>query len=214
MEMNSRVARNYAQALHDSLILQCSPVSQSHSVSPESQLIGAEALLKYLASAYQGSEVLVSSLLNPAYSQAQRTEVLHALAERGSQSSWDQTGGSGETLVLVQRLLSVVAENGRIDLLPSIASSFSQILREREHRVEILVTSASPLDSEAQTRITSALAEQQARARPGSSVAISWHVDPQLVGGLVLRCGDKLIDCSIDGMLTSLRSAISLTASN
>lgn len=208
MEMNSRVARNYAQALHDSL------VSQSKE-SPEDQLKAAEALLQYLAEAYQDSHVLVSSLLNPAYSRAQRTEVLQALAERGSQASWGQTcNGSRETLVLVQRLLGVIAENGRINVLPSIARSFSQLLREREHQIEIVVTSASPLSNDAQTRITSTLAEQQARAHPGSSVTISWNVDPQLVGGLVLRCGDKLIDCSVEGMLASLRSSISLAAIN
>ena len=69
------------------------------------------------------------------------------------------------------------------------------------------VTSALPLSAEEQTTISESLA-QQLRGKP----KVEFAVDPAILGGVVVRVGDIVIDGSVAGQLTSLRA--SLTEAN
>ena len=65
------------------------------------------------------------------------------------------------------------------------------------------VTSALPLTEEEQKVVSSGLAEQL-----GQVPAIDFKVDPAVLGGLVVRIGDKVIDGSVGGRLESLRESL------
>jgi len=95
--------------------------------------------------------------------------------------------------------LKVVITNGRLELMTDIASQFEQYRREAEQRVRVEVFSARPMDGQE----SSALAERL-KARFGREVDMHVEVDESLIGGAVIRAGDKVIDGSVRGRLEQL----------
>jgi F-type H+-transporting ATPase subunit b len=66
------------------------------------------------------------------------------------------------------------------------------------------VTSALPLTAEEQ-----AIVRQDILARLGSQAAVTFRVDPSVLGGLVIKAGDKVLDASVAGQLGMLRQSLS-----
>lgn len=66
------------------------------------------------------------------------------------------------------------------------------------------VTSALPLTVEEQDCV-----KEDLLASIGSTAAVTFHVDPNLLGGLVVRVGDKVMDASVAGQLQNLRQSLS-----
>jgi F-type H+-transporting ATPase subunit delta len=100
---------------------------------------------------------------------------------------------------LTRQFLGVLAANGRLATLPRIISAFTAIAAAARGEVTAEVTSAHPLTD---TQITQ-LAEKL-KAREGKDVKIRTHVDPELLGGLVVTIGSQQIDSSIRTRLNSL----------
>ena len=93
---------------------------------------------------------------------------------------------------IVTNFLRVLARHGRLDLLPAILRE-ARIRNEiRQGRRRVQVTSARPLDSQAEGRIRSRLAE----SLPFDPI-LETQVDPSLLGGIVLRVGDTVYDGSV-----------------
>jgi F-type H+-transporting ATPase subunit b len=67
-----------------------------------------------------------------------------------------------------------------------------------------VITSALPLTEEEQETVRSEIVE-----RMGSSATISFRVDPNILGGLIIRVGDKVLDSSVSGKLQGLKQSIS-----
>ncbi len=101
------------------------------------------------------------------------------------------------------RLVRLLAENGKLALAPEIAQLYEARRAEAERRVEAEVRSAFPLD-EAQQR---ALAEGL-RRRLGREVSLRCQVDTSLLGGVVVRAGDWVLDGSVAGRLRRLASEL------
>ncbi len=99
--------------------------------------------------------------------------------------------------------LKVVILNGRLELLPEIAAQYEQYRREAEQRIRVEVYSARPMNEEE----TSALAERL-KARFEHEVDLHVEVDDSLIGGAVIRAGDKVIDGSVRGRLEQLNRRI------
>lgn len=95
--------------------------------------------------------------------------------------------------------LKVVIINGRLELMPEIAAQYEQYRREAEQRIRVEVYSARPMDEEE----TSALAERL-KARFEREVDLHVEVDGSLIGGAIIRAGDKVIDGSVRGRLEQL----------
>ena len=105
-------------------------------------------------------------------------------------------GASPEALNLVRLLL----HKGRFSIAPQIAEHYAQMLNDYRGIATAEVTSAVPLgaaDIEAVSRRLSALT--------GRQVVVKTSVDPSILGGIVARIGDRLIDASVKGRLESLR---------
>jgi F-type H+-transporting ATPase subunit b len=66
------------------------------------------------------------------------------------------------------------------------------------------VTSALPLSSDEMTAV-----KNDILSKVGSTATISFRVDPDILGGLVIRVGGKVLDASVAGQLESLRQSIS-----
>ncbi len=100
-------------------------------------------------------------------------------------------------------LVRVLVENRRLAALPAIAQTYEALRAEHERRSTVSITSASELDDARQQAIAAVLAK-----RLGTSVDVSWRVDPELIGGAVIAAGDLVIDGSVRGELDRLRARL------
>ncbi|HSC85137.1 MAG TPA: F0F1 ATP synthase subunit delta [Pseudomonas sp.] len=102
-----------------------------------------------------------------------------------------------------RNFISVVAENGRLDLLPEIAAEFELYKAEQEKSVDVEVTSAFALSTEQQDKLAKVLS-----ARLSREVRLHAAEDSSLIGGVVIRAGDLVIDGSIRGKIAKLAEAL------
>jgi F-type H+-transporting ATPase subunit delta len=106
---------------------------------------------------------------------------------------------SGPVLNLVKLML----RRGRIDHLPRVAAEFRRLDNARQGIVPATATTATPL-SQDEVRALVGRLEQMT----GGRVELDLQVDPSLLGGLVVRVGDRLIDGSVRGRLERLRNQL------
>lgn len=99
----------------------------------------------------------------------------------------------------VQNFVRLLASNKRLALLPEISSLFEALKAERERTVEVAVVSAFPLDAAAEAKLAASL-----KNRLNREVKLSSSVDKTLIGGMVVRAGDFVIDSSVRGKLKKL----------
>jgi F-type H+-transporting ATPase subunit delta len=99
--------------------------------------------------------------------------------------------------------LGVLAENRRLSQLPAIIRAFRTLASRHRGEVAAEVVSAHPLTEDQVTEL-----KQQLRQRVGREVSVDLSVDPQLLGGLVVRIGSQMIDSSIRTRLNALASAM------
>jgi F-type H+-transporting ATPase subunit delta len=95
--------------------------------------------------------------------------------------------------------IRLLTENHRLTLLPEIAALFEALRAEAETRVEAEVISATAVSDAQLKTIAAAL-----KKRLGREVTLSTRLDPALVGGIVIRAGDLVIDGSVRGKLGAL----------
>ena len=102
-----------------------------------------------------------------------------------------------------RNFLSIVSENNRMELLPEIADMFELYKAEQEKSVDVDVTSAFALNDEQQDKLAKVLS-----ARLGREVCLHAAEDASLIGGVVIRAGDLVIDGSVRGKLAKLAEAL------
>lgn len=102
-----------------------------------------------------------------------------------------------------RNFISVVSENGRLDLLPEIAAEFELYKAEQEKSVDVEVTSAFALSTEQQDKLAKVLS-----ARLSREVRLHAAEDATLIGGVVIRAGDLVIDGSVRGKIAKLAEAL------
>lgn len=112
---------------------------------------------------------------------------------------------AGERLTSHGRnFLRLLGQNGRLGLLAAIRGIFEQEREALEGRGHVEVRSAYPLAPDEEGRISDAMSK-----RLGVRVSLSVSIDPGLIGGVVVRAGDLVIDASLRGRLDQLRQALS-----
>ena len=101
---------------------------------------------------------------------------------------------------LVLRFLELVIEKHRERLLEEIVLAWTELLDARANRQTATVTTAIPPDEETVARVHAALEKAT-----GKTIVLEKKVDPRLLGGLVIRAGDTVIDGSLRSRLVELR---------
>ncbi|MBV9929358.1 MAG: F0F1 ATP synthase subunit delta [Alphaproteobacteria bacterium] len=101
------------------------------------------------------------------------------------------------------KFLGVMAQNRRLGQLPSVIRFFNLLAARHRGETTAEVTSAHPLDDGQVAALKANL-----KRRVGSDVAIDLHVDPTILGGLVVKIGSQQIDGSIRTKLNNLASAM------
>jgi len=104
---------------------------------------------------------------------------------------------------LAVSLALLLVERGLVDLAPRIAVEFEQMLNEYRNQAAAEVTTAIPLDEPLQRALTNRLEELT-----GKRIIMRTRVDPEILGGVVARVGDTLIDASARRKLELLRQQI------
>jgi len=98
--------------------------------------------------------------------------------------------------------LKVVARRRRLGMLRSIEKSVGIMRDAATGRLQVLLTTAEPLDATSMESIRTALS-----LKFKAAVSVSNKVDPSILAGLVIRVGDVVYDGSVDGQLKNLRNA-------
>jgi F-type H+-transporting ATPase subunit delta len=123
-----------------------------------------------------------------------RDEQGRALAALGAKAGFEP---------LTRQFLGVLAHQRRLFALPEVVEAYDAMLAEHKGEIGAEVVSAVPL-SEAQL----ASVQQHLSAAVGQAVKLSTAVDPNLLGGLVVRVGSRMIDASIRTKLHQLELAL------
>ncbi len=98
-----------------------------------------------------------------------------------------------------QNLVKLMAENGRLRALPEVLQQFETFRAEAEGKIEAEVISAFDLTPEQEKAITDML-----KSKLGRDVSITISTDESLIGGVVIKAGDTIIDGSMKSQLESL----------
>lgn len=98
-----------------------------------------------------------------------------------------------------KNFLDVLMHYRRLPLLPEIFTQFEILRRASEHRLKVHVTSAIELDADQREKLAARL-----KQRFGAEVDMETDVNTELIGGLVVRAGDRVIDASLRGRLEQL----------
>ena len=103
-----------------------------------------------------------------------------------------------------QNLVRLMAENGRLGALPEVANQFETHRAEAEGKIEAEVISAFALTDEQEQAITATL-----KSKLGRDVSITTSTDESLIGGVIIKAGDTIIDGSMKSQLESLAITLS-----
>ncbi len=100
-----------------------------------------------------------------------------------------------------RNFLKILIDNGRTEILEDAAPRYEDLVEEYQGKVEVGLTTAVELSDEMLDRFRSRLGE----ILDGREVMLETYVDQNLVGGAIVRVGEKQIDSSIRGQLQVLR---------
>jgi len=147
----------------------------------EKQLEAVENDLKQISALIKKKGKFADFLLNPSLKRAEKKNLM-------------STGlGGSKASKLTINLLSLLAENGRLNKLDGITNSFATIMSAHRGEVQCEVITAKPLDKALQDQLEGAL---KSFTKSGQTIKIKVSVDPSIMGGMVVSIGDKYVDMS------------------
>jgi ATP synthase F1 delta subunit len=105
------------------------------------------------------------------------------------------------------RFLTILVERHRLPMIHRIRRAFDELWRDERKLLPVSVTSAVELDQSLVEEIGRKIEEQT-----GRTVELSSTVDPDVLGGIVLQVGDRVLDASIRNRLERLRKQVARAA--
>jgi F-type H+-transporting ATPase subunit delta len=159
--------------------------------SEQDALERTAADLRAILEAVNAEPALARAIRSPIVPRDELISLITALAERLGLSP------------LVRNFLGLLAQQRRLFALRLMVERFEQMLAAHRGEVTAEVASAVPLDEEQIAALREALA-----ARVGKAVRLATRVDPELLGGLVVRLGSRMIDASLRSRLQQLELAM------
>ena len=103
----------------------------------------------------------------------------------------------------VAGLMRVMLRRGRITELPRVATFFHELVDSRLNRVTADVTTAISLNADDVARL-----QQSLSTFSGRDIRMAMHIDPAIVGGVVARIGDTVLDGSLRTRLARLKQSV------
>jgi len=102
-----------------------------------------------------------------------------------------------------QNFIRLLAENNRLPVLPDIVNLFANYRAEQEKNMTVQVVSAVTLDETYKHKLAASLTKRLQR-----QVSLQCAIDPTLLGGVLVRAGDRVIDGSVRGKLNRLYESL------
>ena len=156
----------------------------------EKRLLSEWSTMLSLCASVVNEPCVVGVLGDPGLSGEQRAVVLLGLCGGGISK-----GGAN--------FIRILSENKRVSLLPAIGAMFEQLKAKEESFQAVSVTSAFPLTQGCVDALT-----KKIEARLGCSVKLDIQIDKGLMGGVVIKAGDLVVDGSLRARLTKLVDAM------
>jgi F-type H+-transporting ATPase subunit delta len=100
-------------------------------------------------------------------------------------------------------LALLVVQRGLVDLMPNIARELNQLLLDYKNQAIAQVTTAKQMDAKQQNLVKQALERMT-----GKTILMETRVQPSILGGVVARVGDKVIDGSVERRLQMLKQQL------
>jgi F-type H+-transporting ATPase subunit delta len=175
--IRSRVAKRYAKALL-SLGLEDGKYQQ----------YGNElgAFSGFFATNQEFREVIA----NPAFAVEDRRRILNIILDKGSYSN------------IVKNFLNLLLDKNRIDAIPEISSYYESLIDEVAQIARVEVVTPRPLREDARQRLEKALEEMTSK-----KIRMEISEDQSLIGGIVVKIGDLILDGSIKAQLDGLKES-------
>jgi F-type H+-transporting ATPase subunit delta len=142
------------------------------------------------AAAVAAAEGMAKVLDNPSLTAEQQTQILNDVCG-------DALGNEARNFI------AILSDNKRLALLPEISNQFDLFKANLEKSVEVEVISAFDLADETTARLADVLGRKLER-----DVKVSTSTDKDLLGGVLIRAGDLVIDGSVRGRLNKLAEAM------
>jgi F-type H+-transporting ATPase subunit delta len=144
--------------------------------------------LDELARAYDSSPDLRLALENPVIKAGEKQAIFRVILPRIAPSP------------PVQRFAMLLLDRGRITLVRAVARAYRELADARAGQVRATITAPAPLAAADLERVRRALEQ-----RTGRKVLVETAVDPNLIGGIVARVGDLVLDGSVRTQLDEMR---------
>ncbi|CCH60138.1 hypothetical protein TBLA_0C03350 [Henningerozyma blattae CBS 6284] len=151
----------------------------------DSDINAAAKSLSSLANVVETDKKVQDILNTPALSAEDRTDIVNVLVK--SSSPVDKT---------VSNMLSILAENNRLSILPKISNQFSILADAYNGIVKGTVTSSVKLDSKIFKRLEKSIASSELVGQ-GKTLRLENVIKPDIKGGLIVEVGDKTVDLSL-----------------
>ncbi len=175
---NLAVSRRYAKAL----ILIGQEDGQAEQYNEE---------LSAVVGLFDTQEGFETALTNPLFNKNDRKKVLEAVLAATQLSA------------IMKSFLILLFDKGRIGFLRDIASYYKDMADELNGVVKASVTSATELSSEAVEKIKASLSK-----KTGKTIVLNVEQDPALIGGVVTKIGDLVLDGSVKTQLINMRETL------
>jgi F-type H+-transporting ATPase subunit delta len=171
-------AARYAKALFDIASAESTPEQAEKELVAFTDLVAAHDDLR-------------QALASPAIPAARKRAVVEQLLDR------QQPSGP------VRKLLLLLAERDRLELLADLAAVYHERVMEHLNVVQAEVTTAAPLPPDQAAQL-----QQRLGTTIGRTVTLTTRVDPALIGGMVTRIGSTVYDGSVATQLAQLRQRL------
>jgi F-type H+-transporting ATPase subunit delta len=150
--------------------------------------------LGQLADALNDNRQLAVFFFSPYFSTAEKQEALGGVLD-GADASF-------------LNFLSLLIENHRMPVIFRVRQQYERLWEEENRMLPVEITSAVALDEKTTEELGSTIGE-----RAGRRVTLSSRVDPDILGGIILRVGNSILDASIRNRLEQLRRHVAQAAS-
>lgn len=175
---NTVLAKRYAKALFQ--------VGKEENALDEFSRTLAE-----LSQLYVETPEVVDGLTNPIYPLEVREKVMAHLV------------GAMKASVLMGNFLNLLVQKRRADVLPDISEVFHGLVDDERNMCRGTVVSASEISKDLNDKIKATLEKIT-----GKQVVVQNEIDPSIIGGIVAKVGDLVLDGSIKTQLTGLKESI------
>ena len=175
---SSGVALRYATALFDL-------------ANEAKKLPVLEKDLGALNDALESSDALVELISSPVYPRDEQAAAIGAIAKKMKLSP------------MVSSTMGLMATKRRLFILPALISTLEAMIADEKGEVTADVTAAKALTKAQSDKLAKTLA-----STVGKTVKVNVTVDEDIIGGLIVKVGSKMIDSSIRSKLSNLQNAM------